>query len=135
MAPGAERNNLLKSFLVDEFVHLKIGASVILAKNLPDFHELANGSIGTVSDFRRVEDVLLGDGVLISRCAQPLGLWPVVDFPCRSGTVYRVLILQETYSVEGNRGAILVSRKQVSFCFLTLDCILISRNEHRYPWF
>lgn len=114
LGPNPERTRLLNSLVVPKFVHLKIGASVILTKNLSDFEELCNGSVGKVIDFRSVDDIGPDDGILMSRPHRPIGLWPVVEFPCRSGNVHRILMLQETWKVEGNKNTVLVSRKQVS---------------------
>lgn len=129
LAPGPEMTSLLRSFIVPDRVDLKVGASVVLSKNLPDFHELANGSIGTVVDFRATDDIREDEGILFSRILRPPGIWPLVDFVCRSGAVYRVLILQEVFTVEGNRDQVLISRKQVGcysfipYCGLIFCCV------------
>ncbi len=114
LGPSPERTSLLHSIIVPPEVDLKIGACVVLAKNLPDFSELANGSIGTVVAFRTAIGIGEDEGILFSRDMRPSGIWPVVDFVCRSGTVYRVLILQEMFSLDGKTNEVLVSRKQVS---------------------
>lgn len=125
LGPCPERERLTASIIVPKFVRLKIGASVVLTKNLSDFDELANGSVGKVVDFSTADDLNTDNGVVLSRPIRPPGLWPVVEFPCRSGIVHRVLIMPETFSIEGTGGRVLVSRKQVSpFIFSVILDIL-----------
>lgn len=113
LSRGHEKNKLMEAFVVADLISLKITAPVLLTKNLTDFDELANGSLGTVVEFRETDSIRSDEDILFSRLTRPPGFWPVVDFPCRSGNIYRVLVLPEIYSIENNRGTVLASRRQV----------------------
>ena len=114
LAPGPERDGLEQSLIAPLDLGLKVGALVMLLKNLPDIDRLVNGSLGSVVGFKDADDVDESDEAIFSTGAtRPAGRWPVVEFPVSPDKVLRVVVFPETFCVESPSGQILFSRRQV----------------------
>ncbi|KAI0923745.1 hypothetical protein AcV5_010527 [Taiwanofungus camphoratus] len=127
----AQREKLLNNFIAPERLVLKVGAQVMLIKNVDD--TLVNGSMGKVAKFVDPADPpstwLDGDdpGLLgtkysykppskVGKDAAKMGsktLWPLVDFLQPGGGTRLVPIQPETWKVELPNGEVQVSRIQL----------------------
>ena len=122
---------LLSNFMVPQVLTLKIGAQVMLIKNMDD--SLVNGSMGTVVEFADPASFAANnDDEFIQKPVSSGGdkkiphagvgsQWPVVEFLNRR----RLMVQPETWKVELPNGEIQVSRTQVSSS--PLDRILTAK--------
>ncbi|KAJ3552575.1 hypothetical protein NM688_g4082 [Phlebia brevispora] len=120
---------MLANFMAPEKLVIKVGAQVMLIKNLDD--QLVNGSMGTVTEFCYPQDFLTNPGdpyvneekpsskpsskVGGSNAASVGQKWPVVEFIIRQGSHMgkrRMLMQPETWKVELPNGELQVSRTQ-----------------------
>ncbi|KAI0078710.1 hypothetical protein K474DRAFT_870327 [Panus rudis PR-1116 ss-1] len=112
-AYGTEQGaKLLSNFMAPERLALKLGAQVMLIKNMDDLH--ANGSMGTVVDFSDGNNSVLDEPPPAGKPnapKAPLGkLWPVVEF---ISSRRRILIEPEVWKIELPNGEVQASRTQV----------------------
>ncbi len=114
LPPSSERDTLEQGLMAPHCLSLKVGALVMLIKNISDIADLANGSLGSVVSFCQTDNMSLGEGATFShRTSRPSGLWPLVRFQSVSGASHYILMLPEMFTVESMTGEALVSRKQV----------------------
>ena len=138
-----QREKMLNNFMVPRALTLKVGAQVMLIKNLDE--TLVNGSMGKVIKFADPADPTALDDVgapagTRSRPAtgtKPLStskggkdakfassgqLMPVVDFLIPGGGMRRHLVSADVFKVELPNGEVQVSRTQVRAQGLSLEC-------------
>jgi ATP-dependent DNA helicase PIF1 len=120
---GAMEDPLERSKLLDELkapakLVLKVGAQVMLIRNLD--HTLVNGSVGRVIGFSDLGAYTVGQDleVLVSKTCDnrptaPGHLYPVIEFPVGKSGTRKVLIQEELWTVELPDGEIQASRSQV----------------------
>jgi ATP-dependent DNA helicase PIF1 len=130
---AAQREKMLANFMAPQRLTLRIGAQVMLIKNVDDM--LVNGSMGKVLRF--VDPAVYGTqddpesnpgagvvggtssttagGGAAKKHAAALGArrYPVVDFDLPNGIKRRMLVMPEAWTVELPSGEIQVSRSQV----------------------
>ena len=128
----AQREKMLANFMAPQRLTLRLGAQVMLIKNVDEM--LVNGSIGKVLRF--VDPAVYGTpddpevaggafvggapsatagGSAAKKNAAAIGgkRYPVVEFELRNGIKRRMLVMPETWTVELPSGEIQVSRTQV----------------------
>ena len=132
----AQREKMLANFMAPQRLVLRIGAQVMLIKNVDDM--LVNGSMGKVLRFiepalygtsEDPESSIAGAGVVgggatsstttggsaAKKNAAAIGAkrYPVVEFDLPNGIKRRMLVMPEAWTVELPSGEIQVSRSQV----------------------
>lgn len=130
-------STLIQSFMAVERLELKIGAQVMVIKNLDA--DLVNGSVGKVIGFgydaqMDSEDETEPDKKKLKLAAEVgagrLEMAPRVEFKIHGGEIRQVLMKREEWSVEDSSRITIASRKQVSFWFLFFYLIsLLIRNS------
>ncbi|CCL98608.1 uncharacterized protein FIBRA_00610 [Fibroporia radiculosa] len=117
-----QREKMLNNFMAPKTLTLKIGAQVMLIKNIDD--TLVNGSMGKIVKFidpsaSLEEDDIAYGGKPSSKNGkagkkQSSGvMWPVVDFLQPGGGLRRVTVQPESWKVELPNGEVQVSRTQL----------------------
>lgn len=130
-----QRQKMLANFMAPAQLTLKIGAQVMLIKNIDD--TLVNGSIGKIIDFR---DPASGPGDPSGKPSSKTGKqtkpasastairYPVVEFLQPGGGTRAHLVEPENWKVEQPTGEVQVSRTQVgSQCNLDKQRTKIAR--------
>lgn len=141
-----QRQKMLNNFMVPYSLTLKVGAQVMLIKNLDE--TLVNGSMGKVIKFADPADPTALDDVgapvgtrsrpaplakppsKTGKEAQLAGtgqLMPVVDFLVPGGGMRRHLVMADVFKVELPSGEVQVSRTQV--CVLGLVSARVRADE------
>jgi len=92
---------LKKNCLAPEKLDLKVGAQVMLLKNLDPERNLINGTRGVVSGFQTNDDPDMGE----------VGHWPVVRFETVKGE-HELVMTKEEFTIEG-QGKVLAKRSQI----------------------
>ena len=125
-----QREKMLNNFMVPRSLTLKVGAQVMLIKNLDE--TLVNGSMGKIIKFAdpadptALDDVGAPAGPRTGAAAKPVSkggkdakfagggqLMPVVDFLIPGGGMRRHLVSADVFKVELPNGEVQVSRTQV----------------------
>jgi len=121
-----QRQKMLSNFMAPKALTLKIGAQVMLIKNIDE--TLVNGSMGKVVSFTDPADMNIAaeDSSKIVSSGKPLSkgskeakrggsgnLLPVVDFLQPGGALRRVIVQAEVFKVELPSGEVQVSRTQL----------------------
>lgn len=133
-ANDEERARLLKSFMAPALLELKVGAQVMLVKNVDAARGLCNGAIGVVTAFRHAPsgpdfrsaasdyavsgtELIKVDGGRVRKGKAFSGhsseLFPVVRFFLHSG-ISTVLVKKDEFTAEDKNGRVLARRVQVS---------------------
>ena len=128
-----QREKMLANFMAPQKLILRLGAQVMLIKNVDDM--LVNGSMGKVLRF--VDPAVYGTpddpessagagvvggasttagGAAAKKTAALVGAkrYPVVDFDLPNGVKRRMLVMPEAWTVELPSGEVQVSRSQVN---------------------
>ena len=121
-ADPTTKEKLLGNFMAPKSITLKVGAQVMLIKNVDE--TLVNGTIGVVKEFvhpSAYKDDITGvnaDDKEKAKKKQPSGiLYPVVSFKC-PGYTKDVMVTPEAFKVELPNGELVAQRQQVSRSFL-----------------
>jgi ATP-dependent DNA helicase PIF1 len=130
----AQREKMLSNFMAPQKLTLRLGAQVMLIKNVDDM--LVNGSMGKVLRFidpaiygtpDDPEFASVGAGAGVGGASLPTAgggaakknaatiakRYPVVEFDLPNGIKRRMLVMPESWTVELPSGEIQVSRTQV----------------------
>jgi ATP-dependent DNA helicase PIF1 len=111
-----QREKMLDNFMAAKMVELRVGAQVMLIKNVDEL--LVNGSMGTVKRFvDPAAHVAEGDGAkdesgAPKKKAAPGVVWPLVQFSTPKGVV-ELMVEPATWKVELPNGEVQVSRTQL----------------------
>lgn len=116
------RDRLLSNCMAPPTIELKVGAQVMLIKNMDE--SLVNGSLGRVVAFSSEKgwaeiDSLIDDGdrkriyELKSKAVDTARRWPVVEFSNSDGSRRQILCVPETWKIELPSGEIQAQRSQV----------------------
>ena len=118
-----QRTKMLANFMAPETINLKLGAQVMLIKNLDE--TLVNGSCGTIVEFRsegQAKDESVSPSGNAGKSGDEKGKsrtagrkYPVVNFDIPGSKITRqCLITPESFKVELPNGEVQASRTQVS---------------------
>ena len=117
--PEHERDARLNDLLAPKEITLKVGAQVMLIKNLDN--TLVNGLTGKVKSFKTesemMEDASREDeeATTTASTSNIDKAWPVVHFIASDGEVIERLVTAETFKIDNAKtGGVLASRTQVS---------------------
>lgn len=124
-ADPTQKEKLLSNFMAPKSITLKVGAQVMLIKNMDE--SLVNGTIGVVKEFvdpSTYKDEILSDDKDKDKAKkkQPSGMvYPVVSFKC-PGYTKDVMVTAEAFKVELPNGELVAQRQQVrTLTFLRLN--------------
>lgn len=116
-ADPVQKEKLLGNFMAPKSILLKVGAQVMLIKNVDE--SLVNGTIGVVKEFvdpTGYKDEITGVSAEDKEKAKkkpPTGmLYPVISFKC-PGYTKDVMVTPEVFKVEQPNGEIIAQRQQV----------------------
>ena len=135
---------MLENFMAPPELKLKVGAQVMLIKNINEF--MVNGTMGKVVDFRDPgswessggEELAKLEGKntnMTAKTSQKGGvLYPVVEFLQVNSPPRKVLVEPEVFKVELPNGEVQVSRSQVRRDILSNWTRLMRYHSFRLSW-
>ncbi|THV05562.1 hypothetical protein K435DRAFT_790078 [Dendrothele bispora CBS 962.96] len=134
---GEQRERLLSNFMAPKVLNLRLGAQVMLIKNVDE--NLVNGSTGRIVEFRYPGDIDDKDDPS-SKSASSKGSsstskttkqrYPVVEFLISGGGRAKVMVTPETFKVELPSGEVQASRTQV----LNFDARKVEAHPKVVQW-